>query len=277
MLQLANKVALGKATQKDLSDLARMGLNAEDAGRIAAAPQTKMGKLLLANTDAWDDPYLIEAFTNGLVKTVDSIIITPGAADIPIAVKGPWRKLVVQFMSFSMASHNRALVPLLQDPDMARKISGMSSALVVGAMVHAVREHQAGRGDKLQKAIADGDFYTLARGTAHNVAALSTFMLADQYIGGAFGLEGGGRYASASTLEGLLGPTAGAVVSGYRIGGAIGPKEFTESTLDTLRGLTPFMNTPQANLLLNEDWLGIPALGLKERIVKGLDLKERPE
>jgi hypothetical protein len=277
MLKMVAKVSAGNATARDLSDLAKLGIDANMARRMAAEPMVQKGNITLADLDAWRSVDTAAAFQSALVKGVDSMIITAGVGDTAGIIKGPLLKLVAQFQTFNMAAHNRALVPLLQDPDWARKISGLSSSVAIGAMVHVVRETYAGRGEQLQKAIDDGDYYNLARGVAGNVSALTLTMMADQMIGGALGLEGTGRYASAQTVVGQLGPTFGAAESAYRLAKAAGPGEFTEASLHTARGLLPFQNTPWMNVLLNPNVLGIETGNLEKRAAEALDLKERKQ
>jgi endonuclease YncB( thermonuclease family) len=271
---------LTKSELIDLSDMAQLGIDRDMIREMAAQPTVKHGNLTLADSDVWNDPAVVSAYRSAVVKAVDSIIVTPGVGDAPRFIKGPLLKLAAQFQSYNMAAHNRMLIPLMQDPDMARQVSAISSSMLVGALVYGVREAQKGHSADLKKALDDGEYYNLARGVANNMSFLTTYSMLDEKVGGLLGLEGIGRYPGSAGVAGLLGPTAGAVQDVYTIGAALAgeaglnDKSVTASTTSKMKGLLPFSNHPAMNLMFNETWMGAPAGGLKKKLDTAVGAKE---
>ena len=68
-----------------------------------------------ANASMWDDAAAQRVWASALNKDVDRTIITKGVADTPLWTKTNWGRLIFQFKSFGLASHQRVLIAGLQE------------------------------------------------------------------------------------------------------------------------------------------------------------------
>lgn len=98
--------------------MAFLGIDEDMASRIAKQFQ-KYGMeedgIYGANARLWDDVAAQRAWAAALNKDVDRTIITKGVADTPLWMKTNWGRLLFQFKSFGLASHQRVLIAGLQE------------------------------------------------------------------------------------------------------------------------------------------------------------------
>lgn len=130
-----------------------IGIDENMAGRINrqfAKHGGKDGSALVANTSAWDDRVAADVYAAALNKDTDRTIVTKSVADQPLWTRTNTGKLIFQFKSFGLASHQRVLIAGLQE-----RPHRMAEMLVFGTalgMMIAYLKHLE-RGD-LEKANA---------------------------------------------------------------------------------------------------------------------------
>jgi hypothetical protein len=115
-----------------------LGIDQSMAERIAAQFE-KHGEQLhgvaWGNTQAWGatDPVARDAFAAAMNKDVDSIIVIPSKADVPLLAHTPVGKTLLQFQSFTLASHQRVMLRGLQESP-ARFVSGAIAMTALGML-----------------------------------------------------------------------------------------------------------------------------------------------
>lgn len=68
-----------------------------------------------SGTDDWADDVAKRTFWGAINKDVNSTIVTPGAGDLPLWFRSPTGRMLGQFKSYVIASHQKALVRAVQD------------------------------------------------------------------------------------------------------------------------------------------------------------------
>jgi len=133
---IKNALHYGSLNQRERAYMAFLGADESMAGRIAQQFKTygrKDGHVYIAGTARWDDVAALRTYRAMINKDVDSIIVERGAADIPVLANTPTGKLVLQFKTFALASHQRVLIRGLQE-DQKRFIGGMIAMTSIGMM-----------------------------------------------------------------------------------------------------------------------------------------------
>ena len=166
------------------SKLAQSGIDANMAGRISAQFEQygmREGRVMIAQTKKWKDRGAAQAYTAALGKDINTIIVTPGAGDLPSSMSGGLEKLDIakgrkaervakvesgeelnrwekiedtfmgpqvaqmlfQFKSFGASATQRILVPGLQRPD-KNFLIGAAGLVALGVMVDHIRDGQLG-------------------------------------------------------------------------------------------------------------------------------------
>ena len=124
------------ATTDDRPYLAFLGIDQGMAERIAAqfaAHGENMEGVRVANTQAWTDPVAVRTYRAAMNKDIDSIIVVPGKADLPLASHTPIGRALFQFKSFTLASHQRVMMRGLQEKP-TRFIGGMVAMTSLGML-----------------------------------------------------------------------------------------------------------------------------------------------
>src|SRR5690606_38678638 len=107
-----------RASAKDKRYLAFLGIDESMAGRIAKQFD-EFGEVAdgihVGNIDKWTDAQARRAFTAAYNKDIDTIVISKSVADIPLFANTPLGKILFQFNSFNLASHQRILLRGLQE------------------------------------------------------------------------------------------------------------------------------------------------------------------
>jgi len=205
--------------------MAYLGIDEDMAQRIAAQFRKhglEEDGIYGANVSAWDDEAAVRAWGAALNKDVDRTIITKGVSDTPLWMKSNWGKLIMQFKSFGLASHQRVLIAGLQErPHRLAEMMVMSSAL--GMLVGYAKYLERGDIDEANR-LLDNPGLWVAEGldrsgilsipfeisnTAEKLG-MPGFVTAAQKIAG--DADAGGqasRYASRGKLGAVLGPSAG--------------------------------------------------------------------
>jgi hypothetical protein len=100
----------------------------------------------VANAETWTDEQAKRSFRAALNKDVDTQVVTKSVADIPLFANTPLGRVLFQFNSFNLASHQRVLLRGLQEGP-ARFVSGMIAMTSMGMLVtylQALSSNRAG-------------------------------------------------------------------------------------------------------------------------------------
>ncbi len=255
LLRASEKVAKGQASPNEIRKLASAGINSDLAERISkqfAKYGDNQSGVMLAKAADWDDRLAKEAFRTAVVRDVDRIIVTPGQ-DKPLWMSTELGKTVGQFRSFNVSAMQRVVLAGLQQRD-AETLSGVVTALTLGAMVYATKQAAAGR------EISDSP--TVWAAEAFDKSGLTGWFMdvnniAEKASRGRVGLsaltgEPMSRYQSRNVIGAFFGPTPDAVADIFQVSGSIFAGDTTKSDLHKLRQLMPFQNLFYIRSLINK-------------------------
>lgn len=132
-----NRILSAGAPDVAPRELANLGLDASMLGRI-----NKMFKehgetvdnLKIANTDKWKDQDAAWAFRYAINKDTSMVSLRPGFGDLPLWARTPAGKMLLQFRSFALASHQRILLRGLQEGK-AQFLIGLVNMSIIGMFV----------------------------------------------------------------------------------------------------------------------------------------------
>nr|WP_313709008.1 hypothetical protein [Brucella intermedia] len=245
LLRASEKAAKGQASPKEIRKLAAAGINSDLAERITkqfSKYGETQGGVFLAKAADWDDRLAKEAFRAAVVRDVDRIIVTPGQ-DKPLWMSTELGKTVGQFKSFQLSSMQRVALAGLQQRD-AETLSGVVTALGLGAFAYAAKQFTAGRDlsdNPMVWAVEATDKSGLT-GWLMEVNAISEKATRGRVGASAVTGEQISRYASRNVIGSFLGPTPGAVSDIFQLSGSIFAGDTSKSDLNKMRQLMPFQN-----------------------------------
>lgn len=107
-----------KASKSEKAFAAMLGVNenvARDIAKQIKAHGIQERGIWGADVSKWDDDVTRRAWAAALNKATDTTIVTKGHADQPLWTKTNWGKLLTQFKTFGMASHQKILISGLQN------------------------------------------------------------------------------------------------------------------------------------------------------------------
>lgn len=243
-------ISTGKATKRQIRDLAESGIDDVMAGRIWEQLQAPGGSdvidgIRIPNTGAWADKKAAEAFEGMLARDVDLMVITPGA-EKPLIMAKPIAALILQYKTFVASANERILVRSFQARD-AQVLQGAVSAIGLGIISEyaysliADRDPPDNAADLIKAGVIRSGMLGFYQ-EGNSILAKWTGGEAD-----AFRLMGAtrpdARYISRSPGAALLGPVYGkfeAAVKSFSKVAAMslgGDQEWTESDTRGLRRL----------------------------------------
>lgn len=176
-----------------------------------------------ANYADWDDDAAARTWAAAVAKDVGRTIIQKGVADTPLWMKSNWGKLIMQFKSFGLASHQRVLIAGLQERP-HRLAEQLVFGTTIGMMISWAKYMERGDDEEAQRLldnpglwVADGLDRTgilslpfEISNTAQKVGAPIGIVPAIQAVAGDEDQGGqSSRYASRNKLGAVLGPSAG--------------------------------------------------------------------
>ncbi|GAA2871966.1 hypothetical protein GGQ99_000959 [Aminobacter niigataensis] len=216
LTRAAEALSVGKATAKQIRDLAENGIDAAMAGRIEAALKADGGSdvidgMRIPNTGNWTDAGAREAFEGALARDVDVMIITPGA-EKPLMMSNPIAALILQYKSFVTAAHERLLVRSLQTRDI-NVLHGAVSAIGLGILAEYAYSAIVGRdmpkepGDLIKAGMTRSGML----GWYQEANALSEKWFSLDAFSAVGAKRPDSRYISRESLTAALGPTAGKI------------------------------------------------------------------
>jgi hypothetical protein len=244
-----NRILSGEA---DARTLAFLGIDPDMATAIRAefkAHGEVMDGVHVANTEHWTDPEAVRAFRAAVGKDVDSTIVTPGFGDAPLLSHTPMGRLLLQFRSYTLASHQKVVIRGLQEGK-GKFVSGMVGMTALGMLSATLKAWRAGenRWEKFKKA-SENPGYLIGEGldNAGTFALPFDFANTTEKLGDAMhfsfnpiktpmmaagqwavpnaSMQGKSiRYSSRGPLGALLGPTAGLVEDTFQAGAGVSDK-----------------------------------------------------
>jgi len=223
---LKNAADWSKAGERERAYMAFLGINEDMAGRIAKQFEkhgVEENGIRGANISQWDDEIARRAYGAALAKDVDRTIITKGVADTPLWMKTNWGKLIMQFKSFGLASHQRVLIAGLQERP-HRLAEQLVFATAIGMMISYLKFVERGDMDEAERLLKNPGLW-IANGLDRTGILSLPFEVSNtaEKLGAPFGIttamqkmagdeDVGGpvsRYASRNKLGAVLGPSAG--------------------------------------------------------------------
>lgn len=214
-----------KASAKDKRYLAFLGIDESMAGRIAKQFEQHgetSGSVHIAGTENWTDEVAKRAYRAALNKDLDSMVVTRGAADLPLFANTPLGKLIFQFNTFNIASHQRVLLRGLQEGH-GRFLGSLSALTGMGMLVTYLQALASNRVDKLPNP-AENPGWWIAEGLDRSGVFSIPFQVANAFekIVGVnpikapikaadAGQAQSARLANRNDLGAALGPTAGTI------------------------------------------------------------------
>ena len=228
--------SLGKITPKEATRLRSLGLSVEDAATAFEEFKkygTKESGSYIANFKSWDDARVKEIFGTGVLKDVDSTIITPGRGDIPISVQSnEFTKTIFQFKSFMFAASNKILLSGLQrrDADALLGIIGMMGMAILSLKIK----------DELKGQAKDYTTTELLRESVDRSGVIGMLAL-PMFVLNPFTTTS--RYAQMGTAGLIMGPTGGAAVDVSSVLPKIfGQEDMTNADKRKMLRLVPYSN-----------------------------------
>ena len=242
-------VALGKATAKQRERLAKSGIGQEEAESIYTMKDNwqRTDANIIANSSQWDNLIAKDAFDAALSKEINTIIVTPGLGEKPLFMSNEYLSLLTQFKSFALSSHQRVLIPAIQDAD-RNTLTQIALMTAIGSGIAYIRNEQLG-----------GKEMTLDELLFEGVARAGWtgwFIDADNALhtlsGGSLSVQraiGQGNFVTdRQRASGILGPAAGQVMQMTNVAGDI---LSGQTNAKEVKSLLPFGNIAHLNMLFD--------------------------
>ncbi|MDM9629546.1 hypothetical protein QTL95_27045 [Rhizobium sp. S152] len=222
---LRNATNWAAADKAERAYMAMLGIDEDMAQRIAGQFKrygVEEDGIYGANASAWDDELAHRTWAAALNKDADRTVIMKGVADNPLWMKSNVGKLLFQFKSFSLASHQRVLIAGLQERP-HRLAEQLVFATGLGMLISYLKYVERGDVDEANK-LLDNPGLWIANGvdrsgilsipfefsnTAEKIG-LPGIMTAASAVAGDKDRGTASRYASRGTFGALAGPTVGA-------------------------------------------------------------------
>ena len=227
-----NAINWADADKYEKAFMGFMGIDETMAGRIARQLQehgVKDGNIWGANVSEWTDIQAQRTWAAALNKDVDRTIVTKGVADTPLWMKTNWGRLIGQFKSFALATHQRVLIAGLQERPhrlAEQMVIGSALGMLIGYMKYIERGDVEGANRLLENPglwVAEGldrsGVLAIPFEISNTMDKLRMDMVGNVPIsikGGMQAIAGdadrGGslsRYASRNKTGAVLGPSAG--------------------------------------------------------------------
>lgn len=217
--------AWDKAPKEERAYMAMLGIDERMAERISEQFKrhgVEEEGIYGANASAWDDDLAYRAWAAALNKDADRTVIMKGVADNPLWMKTNVGKLLFQFKSFALASHQRVLMVGLQERP-HRLAEQLVFASSLGMLISYLKYMERGDTEEAERLLSNPGLW-IANGVdrsgilsipfeVSNTAeklGLPGIMTASQAIAGDDDRGGSAsRYSSRGKFGALAGPTAG--------------------------------------------------------------------
>jgi hypothetical protein len=147
LLGIFDKIAGGKTvSDKDRALVAFLGADnamAERIGNLFRQHGEVLDGVKIANTEKWGDAVAVETYRAVINKDVRSLIVRPGAGDLPLFARTPLGRMMLQFRSFTLAAHQRVTLRGLQEGP-GQFIGGMVAFASMGMLVAYLKSVRQG-------------------------------------------------------------------------------------------------------------------------------------
>ncbi|HWU19385.1 MAG TPA: hypothetical protein VN155_17015 [Devosia sp.] len=227
---MRNALNWGGIGKTERAYMAYLGIDENMARRIAGqfeAHGMQERGIYGANVGDWDDEIAARTWAAALAKDVDRTIVQKGVTDTPLWMKSNWGRLIMQFKSFGLASHQRVLIAGLQErPHRLAEQLVLSTA--IGMMVAWLKimekEVTTGKFEESERLMENPGLW-IADGLDRTGILSLPFEISNtaEKVGSPFGIvpmaqalandpDRGGtasRYASRNKLGAVMGPSAG--------------------------------------------------------------------
>lgn len=122
-----------KIPRFELARLARLGIDPELAGRMAAQREIRVGGMMWPDVDNWTAADQIRAWRSAVGQEIHEAVIH-GGQDTPLFMSKPLGAMIMQFQRFGIASMQRTVISGAQRLSMGdmRVVSGMIAMLALG-------------------------------------------------------------------------------------------------------------------------------------------------
>lgn len=250
--------AVSKGTGKDVRYLAHLGIDESMAGRIAkqfADHGETLDNIRVAGTERWTDDVAKRTYRAALNKDLDSMVVTRGASDLPLFANTPLGRLIFQFNTFNLASHQRVLLRGLQEGH-ARFLSAVVALTGMGMLQTYLSAVSNNRVEKLPNMVENPGWW-IGEGLDRSGALSVPFQIANgvEKLTGmnpikapvkAFdqGTAESDRFRNRNELGAVLGPSAGTIQD---IGSVVGiprkiaaGEDVTQAQKNSAERLLPF-------------------------------------
>lgn len=250
--------AFDKASARDIRYLNWTGIDQSMAERIAkefAEHGETVDRVRVANTERWADEAARRTYRAALNKDLDSTVVTRSVADIPLLANTPLGRLIFQFNTFNLASHQRVLLRGMQEGP-SRFIGGTIALSSIGMLSTYLAAVAGNRTDKLPS-ITENPGWWIGEGLDRSGILSIPFQVANamEKLSGInpirgplkLGDEGNAqseRVRARNDLGSVLGPSAGTLQDlGSMVGVAktvAGGEEITKGQKSAMERLVPF-------------------------------------
>lgn len=252
ILNTVHKAVEGKATKKELTNMARLGIGQEYFGEIAKFTKDNIHKgTRFADWTNWDiktgsESNALQSFQSAVSKSIDEITIAPHFGDKPLALQqkgyaGDIGRLMFQFKSYLMAATNRILYSGIQNRDDMNLYLGVVSMMGLGMLGYMASSVTRGTTE------IDLSPKNLLREGLDRSAVLGIFGEGINIGQKMFQLGEVSRYKSRDSIGSVLGPTGGSVSDLVQLFNKINPLssakgQWTTKDAEAVMRLMPLQN-----------------------------------
>jgi hypothetical protein len=264
----------GKATRKQIGNLAESGIDQNMAGRIWQQFVGNGGDVVngvhLPNTKDWLDRAAADALNGAVARDVDIMVVTPGQ-EKPLWMSKPVISLLGQFKAFTASSTERILIANLQRRDTAA-LSGLVASLGLGILSYKLNSFFGGQktSDRPQDWVKEGisragllgwfeEGNALASKASRGSVDIYRMIGADKPLS---------RFVSRSAADMLLGPTWGKIEALPKLTGSAFGGDWSAADTTALRRLVAGQNLFYVRGLLNQ---------VEQSVNSRFDIPERKE
>lgn len=223
-------------------------------------------------TESWLDTEARSIFRAAMNKDVDSTIVTRGYGDIPVFANTPTGKLLIQFRSFALASHQRVLMRGIQE-NHAGVYLGALSTILGGMMVYALKQLEQNKemSDNPGSWIAEGldrsGLFTLffeVNNAWEKLGAPGVYRGLARLSPDASQKQPASRFSARTAIAGFMGPSPGLLEELAQVASVPFKKDIAESDITSASRVLPGRTLPVFRSFL--DYKILPYL--KDELVK---------
>jgi len=257
-MMVQHRIIDGIQSGKDARYLAYLGIDQNMAGRIGdelAQHGEHIDGIHVANTEKWASAEAARTYRAAVAKDVGSIIHEKSVGDLPLFANTPTGRMLLQFKTFSIAAHSRAMLRGMQE-DPTRFVTGLIAQTSLGMMSAYLTAMRGGSDsfEKFKQQVGDNPLSLIGHGL--DKSGLFTLPFEALNAVKALGSVKNGHVTTSPDLARLLGPTAGltqdvAQAAGFGLNAAS-----SQAGLDT-RGASKQQTRAAAGLVPFSSYVGM--------------------